>query len=80
MHFCHCFLVFLSDKLYRNGREFFLFSDACLSTVLSLRQEETQETEPIEETQDGQDIDDSNMADPVRLSAPDVYKDYAVRR
>lgn len=34
----------------------------------------------IEEKQDGQDIDDSNMADPVRLSAPDVYKDYAVRR
>lgn len=63
--------------LFRNEKEFFLFSDACLSTFLSLRQEET---EPIEENPDGHDIDDSNMADPVRLSAPDVYKDYAVRR
>lgn len=39
-----------------------------------------EENELIEDKQDGQDIDDSNMADPVRLSAPDVYKDYAVRR
>lgn len=63
--------------LQRNERKFFLFSDACFSKFSSLQQEDT---EPIEEKQDGQDIDDSNMADPVRLSAPDVYKDYAVRR
>lgn len=52
-------------------------SDACFSMFSSHRQEET---ELIEDKQDGQDIDDSNMADPVRLSAPDVHKDYAVRR
>ena len=48
------------------------------SEFLFLRQEV--ETDAIEEKQDSHDIDENNMADPVRLSAPDVYKDYAVRR
>lgn len=46
-------------------------------------QEEQQENQDEqqnnqEEQQDNQE--DINMADPVRLSAPDVYKEYAVRR
>ena len=44
-------------------------------------QEEQQENQ--EDQQDNQaeaHQDDSNMANPVRLSAPDMYKDYGVRR
>lgn len=57
-------------------RNYFGLSSAYLSKFLSLQQEET---DSIEEKQDNSQ-DDNNMADPVRLTAPDVYKDYAVRR
>lgn len=57
-------------------RNYFGLSSAYLSKFLSLQQEET---DSIEAKQDNSQ-DDNNMADPVRLTAPDVYKDYAVRR
>lgn len=43
--------------------------------LLSPDQEDPEVTEYKQEIQD-----DSNMSDAVRLSAPDMHKDYAVRR
>ena len=42
------------------------------------QQNQAEQQNNQEEQQDNQE--DINMADPVRLSAPDVYKEYAVRR
>lgn len=43
-------------------------------------QQENQDGEQVDQDEQQYNQEDSNMADPVRLTAPDVHKDFTVRR